>query len=232
MDELVKKSEAKPCPYATPIPKLIGLLSKVIKGYTGFKYVYALRRNIAYGLQYLEFLERCIRDLKMSGVTLALTYKAFILYGCGIIEALLHYLLIKRNLYSKIEWKESFRAKGNPKTFGDKLIRIDCHIFEKMSSPELEEISFNKMLDKAESNRLFGNDRSLYGRLNFLRILRNKVHLYLIDSNTDHDFNRFGESDLKAMANAIYSIFTSGIFRPSDEEKIYFDYLKAYIPSS
>ncbi|MGQ9696358.1 MAG: hypothetical protein ACUVWV_16635, partial [Thermodesulfobacteriota bacterium] len=170
--------------------------------------------------------------LKMSEVTRALTYKAFILYGCSIIEGLLHYLLIEKGIRPITEWKELLVEKGDPKTLNNKVVRIDTHVLEKLPVPESKEISFDKMLDIAEKKKLLGHDINLYPRLNFLRKLRNKIHLYLIENNRDTDYNRFNENDIKAMAHAVYSIFTSGIFRPSEREKKYFDYLRSYLPEN
>jgi len=74
MDELVKKSEGKHCPYAESVNNLYNLLAKAIKGGTGFSYVYTLRKNIAYSLQYLECLFNtflnleCFRYLKIAAI--------------------------------------------------------------------------------------------------------------------------------------------------------------------
>ncbi|GAH57032.1 unnamed protein product, partial [marine sediment metagenome] len=86
----------------------------------------------------------------------------------------------------------------------------------------------NTMLDIAEKKKILGGNTNLYPRLNYLRKLRNKVHLYLIDNNLDHDLNKFNLNDMSAMAQVIHSTFTSGIFKPSDKEKAYFEYLKKY----
>lgn len=228
MDEIVKISENKPCPYAESVENLYRLLEKAIKGWTGFTYVYALRKNIAYSLQYLEFLYRCITDLKMSEVIRKLNYKVFIMVGISILEALIHYLLIKRNYYPETDWELELISKGNSKRTGNKIIKIDSRIYKKLPSPVLKEISFNTMLDIAEKKKILGGNNNLYPRLNYLRKLRNKVHLYLIDNNLDHDLNKFNLNDMSAMAQVIHSTFTSGIFKPSDKEKVYFEYLKKY----
>ena len=228
MDELVKISEDKPCPYAESVDNLYNLLAKAIKGWTGFKYVYALRKNIAYNLQYLEFLDRCMTDLKMSDVIRKLNYKVFIMVGISIMEALLHYLLVKNNHYPETNWELELIAKGNEKRIGNKIIKVDSHIYKKLPSPVPKDTSFNKMLDIAEKRKILGGNPNLYPRLNYLRKLRNKVHLYLIDSNLDHDLNKFNLNDMSAMAQVIHSAFTSGIFRPSNREKAYFEYLKNY----
>jgi len=229
MDELVKKNENKPLPYPVSIDHLYNFLSKVIKRGTGFKYVYGLRKNIAYNLQYLEFLDRCMQDLKISNVIFSISYKVFILVGCSIIEALIYYLLIKNDLLPGTKWELEFIAKGNEKRIGSKIIKIDSYVYKKLPARVLKkDISFNKMLDIAEKKKIFGRKSDIYRRLNFLRKLRNKVHLHLIKSPVDHDWNRFGYDEMCAMAKAIYSIFTSGIFRSSNEEKSYFEYLKKY----
>jgi hypothetical protein len=52
-----------------------------------------VKKNIAYSLQYLEFLAELDNDLELSDVLLTLNWKTFIIHGCAIIESLLHFAL-------------------------------------------------------------------------------------------------------------------------------------------
>jgi len=133
---LVKTSESgeKWCP--TPIHNLESLLQKQIKQGSGFSHVHALRKNIAYNLQYLEFIHRCLEDLKLTSVIITQNTKIFIIVGCGIIESLLTFLLIKKGMYSKTWWKLDSIMPGQEKKWEQKKIRIDSHIYKKLDKQE------------------------------------------------------------------------------------------------
>lgn len=218
--------------YPVPIHKLDDLLIKVIYTGSGFTYCYALRKNIAYNLQYLEYLDKHISKGGMSSVVPMMCYKVFIIIGCSIVESILHFLHVKKNLFPKNEWELEFTAKGNPTRVDGKTIKVDSHIYKKLSMPTTTGLPFEKMIRKAEKKKILGSKPNLYPRLNYLRNLRNKIHLHLIEHPRDTDWNRFSRDDLCAMAEAIHSIFTSGIFRPKDEEKVYFGYLKKYFENN
>lgn len=102
---LTKVTESGKTWYPTPINKIEDLLKKQIRQGYGFRHVYALRKNISYNLQYLEYIHRSLEDLKISNVIVTQNIKMFITVGCSIIESLLTYLLIKSGNYSKTNWK-------------------------------------------------------------------------------------------------------------------------------
>ena len=51
-----------------------------------------IRRNIAYNLQYLEYLEQTIEELSLSAVLTKQTYKSYIIVAIGVVESLLYFL--------------------------------------------------------------------------------------------------------------------------------------------
>ena len=214
--------------YPAPINKLESFLGKAIFRGTGFTHVYALRKNLAYNLQCIEYLDKSLSEIRLSSVLTTQTYKMFIIVGCGIIESLLTYLLIKTSHYSTTIWKLETIMPGQEKLFDEEKKRIDCHIFKKLSNPIKEEMTFDSMLKKAEKKKVLGSNHDVYSKLNYLRKLRNKVHLQVIDDPTDTDWNAFQHRHLCAMAQVIYSVFTSNIFHPSEDEKDLFEYLEKY----
>ena len=228
MVDLVKTNESGRTWYPVSIDDLDSLLLKAIQSGHGYQHIYALTRNIAYNLQYIEFLHRCLQDIKLSSVLTTQTRKIIILIGCSIIESLLHYLLIRRRLYTKIEWGLKTIMPGNQKNVDGVPTKVDSHVYTKLSTPKAAQMTFDAMIKKAKSNKLLGSDRSIYTKLDSLRKLRNKVHLQAINEPTDTDWNSFGSSELSDMAELLYKVFTSNIFRPSSEEREYFDYLTEY----
>ncbi|QBQ55777.1 hypothetical protein [Nitrosococcus wardiae] len=225
---LSKVSDSGSAWYPVPIKKLDTLLIKAIYSGRGYSHPYALRRNIAYNLQYLEYLDRTVQDLKLSSVLLTQTWKSFVIAGCGIIESLLHYLLIANGAHAKTKWDLVAVAPGNSKTWDGEVRKVDSHVYKKRSSPRLEQMRFDAMIKKSESKKVLGCEHSIYPLLKKLRPLRNKFHLQEIGNVVDTDWNAFNWSEACFMAQVIQRVFTSTIFNPNADERGYFDYLSRY----
>ncbi len=228
MVDLVKTNESKSAWYPVSINKLDGLLIKVISSGHGYPHSYALRRNIAYNLQHIEFLHKCLSDIKMSTVLITQTWKTILLVGCGVMESLLHYLLVKRGLHSTTEWELKIIMPGNQKSVDGIQTKVNSHVYTKLSTPVAKQMNFDAIIQKAKSNRLLGSSSTIYSMLDNLRKLRNKVHLQAIDNPTDTDWNSFNKNEVSDMDAILYSVFTGNIFHPSANEKMYFQYLYDY----
>lgn len=211
------------CP--VPVRNLEGLLEKLIVRGSGFSNVYALRKNIAYNLQYLEFLDRCLSDVKLTEAIRTQIIKNFICVGCAIVESLLEFLLIRAGVYKRTEWSSICVFHSQASRLGERVIMLEIEMFEKLSTKRRVEMTFDAMLKKAEAKKILGSDHTIYAKLQALRKLRNRVHLHLIDQPTDTDWNAFKHSHLCAMAQVIHTIFAGALFRPRAEEKAYFEYL-------
>jgi len=226
MKELVKKSEDTPKPYPVSISSLETLLGKVVNSTIEHVHSGAIKKNVAYNLQYLEYLDRCLLDLKLSSPLEKQVYKTFILFGCSIVECLIFYLLIKNNHYKKIHYEFKYCTSGNEKKLENGVtVKIDNHVYEKLDKPRLDEMVFNSMLKKAKDKKLLGENRNIYLQLKKLKKLRNKVHLQGANNFADTDWNSFNANDVRMMAEVLYELFTGDVFRPSSEERRYFDYL-------
>lgn len=87
-------------------------------------------------------------------------------------------------------------------------------------------MNLNFMLEKTESSKLLGNDREVYKKLNHLRKLRNKIHLYLIGKNLDHDFNNFNLKEYELMKTSLNIVLFSDLFiAPMEKRKQIFDFI-------
>jgi len=201
---------------------------KVISSGHGYPHPYALRKNIAYNLQHIEFLHKCLSDIKLTEVLTTQTWKTILVVGCGVMESLLHYLLVKKGLHSTTEWELKVVMPGNQKKVDGIQTKIDSHVFTKLATPLAKHMYFDTIIAKAKSKRLLGSNSNIYSTLDKLRKLRNKVHLQAINAPTDTDWNSFNRSEVNDMDTILHSVFTSNIFRPSAAEKQYFQYLFEY----
>ena len=226
MTELVTKDESGAAWYPVSINRLETLLEKVVYSGRGYDHSYALRKNLAYNLQYMEFQDRVLQDIKLSSVLWTQTVKSMVLVGAGIVESLLHFLLIVNNVHSTTEWKEKTVFKGNQKKVDGEYARVDTVLLEKLASPQIKHMTFDAMIKCARSNNILGSGPAIYRKLEALRGLRNKVHLQVINNPTDTDWNSFNTSDLSDVCKVVYAILTSSIFSPDADQKAYFYYLR------
>ncbi|HDZ9219819.1 TPA: hypothetical protein RUZ04_003738 [Vibrio cholerae] len=224
--EIRKKNENGERWYPVSIQTLDSLLAKGIESGKGYEHTYALRRNIAYNLQYIEFQIKLIYDIQLSSVIYTQTIKSVLLVGCSVIESILHYVLIANGIHSTTEWREKITFKGNQKKLNGEDVRVDTVIYSKLDEPILKHMTFDAMIKCAKSKNVFGKDLLIYEKLNELRALRNKVHLQVINNPTDTDWNSFSQSDLSDISVVLYGILCSELFALNDRQKSYFDYLR------
>ncbi len=76
-----------------------------------------LRKNIAYNLQYLEYLEQTIKEISLSTVLTKQTYKSYIIVAIGVVESLLYFL--------------NAATGGREKSFFDTLKRLRTTAFSR-----------------------------------------------------------------------------------------------------
>jgi hypothetical protein len=213
----------------TPIERLDSLLIKGIYAGLGYRHPYALRRNVAYNLQHLQFLDQIIQDVKLTTVLITQTWKTSIIVGCGVIESILHYFLTTSGNHATTDWELLCIASGNPRQVNGSTIKIDSYVYRRLGHPKQEQMTFDAMLKKAEKRRVLGQDHSVYSKLNRLRNLRNRVHLQEIGAPTDTDWNAFKEPDYRLMMQVVHAVFTGTRFSPSTDELAYFNYLEKYL---
>ena len=77
MAELSRTGDKQKPWYPRPIGQLVPILQKALYSERGYEHVYALTRNIAYNLQYIEFQDQIIQEIKLSSVIRTQTIKTF-----------------------------------------------------------------------------------------------------------------------------------------------------------
>lgn len=184
-----------------------------------------LKTNIAYSLQYVEFLDRLSKNVKLSSVLETQNIKSFVVYGASIIEALFHYIIVSSGKGAKTDWKSYKKLKSNEYDVkGDKFM-TETELFIKVSSPIAKEMTFDQMCKKVEDNKMLGDVGNLYKEISKIRKLRNKIHIQGIEHSTDTDWWNFNPSEFKLMKRVLYGVLTSPLFSSSSRSSL-FDYLK------
>lgn len=203
-------------------------LQGLFKRIDGVKNVGVLRRNIAYNLQYIQFQIKLVDEIKVNSVILTQNWKMMIISGVSIIEVILYYVLISKKLNKKSEWEDKPMFKmENHKEIDGGLYKIQTLIFKKITEKN-SQMCFDEMIRIVSSKKILGEKSKIYEQLNYLKKLRNKVHLYAEDFS-DSDWNSFKLSDINLLKKILLTFLVSSFFNASSEDKKIFNFLKQFI---
>lgn len=203
-------------------------LGKFIKAGRGVPNVLGLRKNIAYNLQFLQFLQfqsQLLNEFKVTQVIHTQTWKIYIIVGTSIVEALLYYLLTSKGLHKTTEW-EQIGNTSNEVNIDSCKHRIENIVLKKLSTPVPQDMTLDVMIKKAEKKQLLGINREIYKKLNYLRKLRNRVHIHAIDEDYDTDWWKINANEVGTIKVVLYSFMVSSLFKPTDQEKQLFEFLR------
>lgn len=174
--------------------------------------------NLAYSLQYLEFLDRTIEDLKLTEVLYKQSIKMFVIVGTSIIESLFYYILIENGRAAKTEWMSVTKLPPTEYEEGGVRKKIIQEVFVKLPRPELEVMAFDAMCKKVEQRGLARlTSGEFYKHLPHLRKLRNRVHIHTCEDGGDTDYFNFEKSDLELTKRVLRLLITSPLFHQKNE---------------
>lgn len=180
-----------------------------------------LRKNLAFNMQYLEYLHQTDIELNLSGAIKTINFKSFIIFCSGVIEAILHYCVCKNDLFNTKQCE----------TFSQKEVKHKKFTILIAFKEEID-FKFEGLIKIAKNNKLLGSNDKIYTTLDNLRKLRNKVH---IGGGDESDWVTFGndfdkdkdEGRIKydMARSALYEVFIS-LFNPSETEEKKINFLK------
>ncbi len=197
-----------------------------IKENDQFHRTYELVKNLSYNIQYLEFISNVLKRENHAVINTELI-KTFVITSMSVIESILYYAMKSKNIHKTNAFEEIAIINSNEKKINGVFIKVETRLLKKMKENKEVEMNLNSMLQKTEKNKLFGDDRSIYRQLNHLRKLRNKVHLYLIEENLDHDFNSFGHDEISLMKKSLRKVLFSELFKTEkNKREELFDFLE------
>ncbi|WP_054199466.1 hypothetical protein [Clostridium baratii] len=189
--------------YPTPVYKYKN--SIIIKEDFDSKYLF--KNNFAYNMQYIEYLDKQLNDLKLTSVLITMLYKSYIITSMGIIELLFCYLLKSTGNWNTNMWEEVVKIPANPKKLNGVETKIETHIFEKVDEYDMR-MDLDSMIKKIEKKRLLTIEHNVFPVLKRLRELRNRVHLHIGENQYDHDYNKFNHNEILMMKEILYTVLT------------------------
>ncbi len=206
--------------YPNSISILENYLSSLIKpnDYFDISKCKGIRKNLAYNLQYIEFLDRVIKDVKLSSVLYTQNFKIFLIVGSSIIESIFHYLVVSSGNAKTTNLKEVENYESRDYIIGSKTFKNKTQIYLKLNIPINVEMTFDQMSKKVESKKLLGYSFGFYSKINRLRQLRNKIHIHSSDNSLDTDWYNFSRKEYSLIREVLYSVLISEIFEYDNKD--------------
>lgn len=183
-----------------------------------------LKDNIAYNLQYLEYIQKQLDELKLSSVIYVMLYKTYIITGMGIVEGLFSNLLKSKGIWNYSEWKSLSIVKSNKYKANEKYNKIHTEIFEQVENYELR-MDLDSMIKKIEKKNLIDIEHEHFPTIKRLRELRNRVHLQQAVDKFDTDYHNFSKKEKDEMSIILYKLLTSKEFNTLPHQKDIFEFL-------
>lgn len=188
----------------------------------------ALRCNLSYNLQYLEFLQKELDELEVSAVLESMIIKNYVITGMSILEGIFAYVVKENGWWTTENLEEIKEFTSNATGFNHEKMIVKsklCKVIPERDVP-MERMSlhrFIQILDKHHEG--LSVNHIIYKRLNDIRDLRNKIHLTCTEESTDHDYNAFNREVQQNMQKILYEILTSkNISHPTE----HFEFLNSH----
>lgn len=161
-----------------------------------YYFTYKQKSDIAYSMQYLQYLNQRINNDENTQVISKMLIKSFVITSLSVIETTLLQELRHKKLQPRKMYNKQIILKSK------KCYTIDTHyllnlIKLKYSNHVIAKPSLELIIKKTIQNKLFDLDESDLGKLNSLRKLRNKIHLNTDTTIIDHDYNSFDFQSLE-----------------------------------
>ena len=181
--------------------------------------------NIAYSLQYLQYLQLQIDELKLHSIVECLLYKTYIITAMSIVEAIFNQVLKCTDKYPKTDGWECIRQiKSTEYEENDNFYRLET-IFYIKSEPKEKLIDFNTTINRIKDKKLLDLESSKFPDIKKLQKLRNRVHLQMAEDSSDTDYYKFNSNDFKLAKKTLYSVLTDKKILINDSYEKYLDFL-------
>lgn len=178
---------------------------------------YHYRSNIAYNLQYLEYIELQLRELNLSSVIRAMLYKNFIVVAASIIEIAFYHLAKTNGKIRLRTEKQVFRQDIKKPSNISPLSKVDKFTlfgYEILPTGIEDVTKFEQLISIVRDNKLLiDTDISVNKEyLKLLRKLRNKIHLTTATCSNDTDYNQFWFKDYLSAKFFLFIVLKDSIF--------------------
>ena len=130
MKTLLNKINCKNRWYPQPIERYKGNLNILSSSPENERII----SNFAYNMQYIEFIEKELEELKLSAVISTMLYKTYIITSKGIIESLFSYLLKEKGYWKTSYWEKICIFQANEKEINNEKYMIKNILYKKVKT--------------------------------------------------------------------------------------------------
>lgn len=181
-----------------------------------------LKKNIAYSLQYLEYIQKQLEEIHLHGIIETHLWKSYIITAMGIIEGVFHHLVKLKGFQKKSEWEHGkpthtnvFRENGAERKY---IVSLET----KLSTPQDLQMDFEYLINKVQEKKLIQLTYRAFPHIKALKRIRNKVHLHLILYKDDTDYMSISFDDYLLMRYILFLILRDETFSPPKETALAF----------
>lgn len=171
-------------------------------------------RNVAYNLQYLQYIDLQMKELKLHSVIYSMLCKTFIITSMSIIEAIFYYILKNNNQNKTSNMELIFSTKSNKKKYEEDELIVETNVY-KIVEPKRVEMSLDSMIKKMEKKGYLDLKHNYFPYLKHFKDLRNKIHIHISeDSLYKTDYWQFENADVLFVKYMLLNILTDGNISP------------------
>ena len=181
--------------------------------------------NLAYSLQYLEFLEKELSELVLSSVLYTMHIKSYVITSMSILEGIFTNIIKSNGWWKKRDTESVLTSHAEQKASDGTICVIKTEVMKKVDAFD-DKMTLDEMIKCLDHHhKALAVDHLVYPALKRLRELRNRIHLQKGDTYNDHDYNAFDYQVKEEMQSILYTILCS----PNVTTDIYishYDFLK------
>lgn len=183
----------------------------------------ALHSNLAYSMQYLEFLEKELAELEVSSVIYVMLVKTYVITSMSVLEGIFTNIVKANGWWKKSDLESIGTTQANETNFNGQKIVVKTELLQKVTPYELQ-MNLDELIKiLSRHHEALDVDHLVYPALRRLKNLRNRIHLQKVENSTDHDYNAFDYDVKKEMGKILYEILTSKMVTNTPQV---FDFLK------
>jgi hypothetical protein len=182
-----------------------------------------LKKNIAYSLQYLQYIQLQFDEVHLHDIVATHLLKTYIITAMGIIEGVFFHLVKFKGFQKKDDWgiqgksvhTNIFEEAGTEKKY---VITVES----KLKSPQNVQMDFEYLINKVQEKKLLSLNYKAFPHLKALKRLRNKVHLHVVKHENDTDYMGISFYDYILVRYILFLVLRDKTFAPKEETNLSF----------
>lgn len=181
-----------------------------------------IRKNIAYSLQYLDFLELQLQELILSDVLYVMTYKNYIITAASIIESVFYHILFYHNKLKYNYFEKPTLVDTKTETINGQTIVHVKGTKVKLENPKLAVQDFHFLIIEVLKGKFLDitDNKRAKKFISHCKELRKRVHLHLTNNPYSSDYHKFNHKDYALMRFVLFRILSDTLFG-KDKQKIF-----------